>query len=108
MKFLITESQFKNLTNINVPFNVRRKIPSFEEYLNYTLNYLSLYRNRFSNFEQFLETVIEELVDRLYHGWFSEMDDTSDEWKQSAKFIKEYVLGKFYDKIELFYHFNIK
>lgn len=67
-----------------------------------------MHMKHFTDFDFYLERVIEELADRLYHGWFSEMDDTSDEWKVSAKFIEQYVLTNFYDKIKNHYNKNKK
>lgn len=108
MKFIITESQFKSLIETKVPYNVRRRISHFDNYLKFTLQYLDMHMKHFTTFDDYLEKVIEEIVDRLYHGWFSEMDDTSDEWKVSANFIEQYVLDNFYDKIKNHYNKNKK
>ncbi len=67
-----------------------------------------MHMKQFTDFDFYLERVIEELTDRLYHRWFSEMDDTSDEWKVSAKFIEQYVFNNFYDKIKNHYNKNKK
>lgn len=104
MKFIITESQFESLMKTKIPYNVRRRISHFDTYLKFTLQYIDMRMIKYlNNFEDYLETVIEEITDRLYHGWFSEMDDRSDEWKKSEKFIEQYVLTNFYDKIKSHY-----
>lgn len=101
MKFIITESQFKTIIESEVPLQVRRRTFWFEDYLEYTLNYMdNVYRHYFMFFDDYLDKVIQETVDRLYWGWFSEMDETSDEWKQSAEYISDYIRNNFYDKIK--------
>lgn len=107
MKLLITENQFRLIVEAEVPNQVRRRIYWIEDYLNYTLEYLDSFKAYFNNFVNYLDKVIVELVDRLYHGWFSDMDDKSDEWIASAKFIEEYTLNNFYDKIKKHY-FDMK
>ena len=100
MKIVITESQFKTIIESEVPLQVRRRTFWFEDYLEYTLNYMDkVYRHYFMFFDDYLDKVIQETVDRLYWGWFSEMDETSDDWKQSAEYISEYIRNNFYDKI---------
>lgn len=103
MKLSITENQFKIIVEAEVPNQVKRRIYWIEDYLNYTLKYLNNFEKYFTDFDEYLDKVIVELVDRLYHGWFSDMDDNSDEWMESAKFIKKYVLNNFYDKIKNHY-----
>lgn len=107
MKLLITENQFRLIVEAEVPNQVRRRIYWIEDYLNFTLEYFDRFKTYFNNFVNYLDKVIVELIDRLYHGWFSDMDDKSDEWMASAKFIEEYTLNNFYDKIKNHY-FDMK
>jgi hypothetical protein len=99
MKIIITESQFKTIIESEVPLQVRRRTFWFEDYLNHTLGYMDKFYNHLDNFYVYLEKVIEETIDKLYWGWFSEMDDTSDEWIMSANYISNYIRNNFYDKI---------
>ena len=99
MKIIITESQFKAIIESEVPLQVRRRTFWFEDYLETTLNYMDKFYNHLDNFYVYVEKVIEETIDRLYWGWFSEMDDTSDEWIMSANYISKYIRDNFYDKI---------
>ena len=104
MKIIITESQFKTIIESEVPLQVRRRTFWFEDYLNHTLGHMDKFIfNQYSQIDDFyvyLEKVIEETVDRLYWGWFSEMDDTSDEWIMSANYISKYIRDNFYNKIQ--------
>ena len=60
---------------------VRRRIHYIEDYLDYTIRVANQSRNtcRFQNRDNYVDYIVEETVSRLWQGWFSQIDDMSED-----------------------------
>lgn len=74
---------------------VRRRIHYIEDYLDYTIRITNTSRStcKFKNRTDYLDYIVEETVSRLWQGWFSEIDDMSEEWIDIAEQIENYILN---------------
>ena len=72
---------------------VRRRIHYIEDYLNYTIRVTNTSRNtcRFKNADDYVDYIVEETVSRLWQGWFSQIDDMSEEWADILKEIEKHI-----------------
>lgn len=72
---------------------VRRRIHYIEDYLDYTIRVANQSRNtcRFQNRNNYVDYIVEETVSRLWQGWFSEIDDMSEEWADILEEIENHI-----------------
>ena len=72
---------------------VRRRIHYIEDYLNYTIRVTNQSRNtcRFKNVDDYVDYIVEETISRLWQGWFSQIDDMSEELIQILKEIEKHI-----------------
>ena len=74
---------------------VRRRIHYIEDYLDYTIRVANQSRNtcRFQNRNNYVDYIVEETVSRLWQGWFSQIDDMSEEWVDIAEQIEKHIFS---------------
>ena len=74
---------------------VRRRIHYIEDYLDYTIRVANQSRNtcRFQNRDNYVDYIVEETVSRLWQGWFSQIDDMSEEWVDIAEEIENHIFN---------------
>lgn len=98
MKFIITESQklrlrlFRRLEEINgdIPFVMQRMSETFD------ICEIGI--------DDFIDSVISSVIDDLYYAYFSDIDDSSEEWKMVYDTTVEYILSEFTDGMNDFYN----
>ena len=85
----------RKILNEEVPSQVRRRIPTFEDTFKHYRNAFSKYTHR--NFNIYWNAVIERVLETLYHAWFvNTVPD--DDWEESEKYIQDYLTKKYKDK----------
>lgn len=85
----------RKILNEEVPTQVRRRIPTFEDTFKH-------YRDAFSksiyrNFDIYWYNVMERVSETLYHAWFVNTVP-EDKWEESEKFIQDYLTKKYKDE----------
>jgi len=66
----------------------------------YTPHVICQYRNSYELFS----VISEDSIDSMYWNYFSDISD--DEWVIIFKDMKKYLINKYLDKIEEYYHIN--
>lgn len=84
----------RKILNEEVPSQVRRRIPTFEDTFKH-------YRDAFSksiyrNFDIYWYNVMERVSETLYHAWFVNTVP-EDKWEESEKYIQDYLTEKYYE-----------
>ena len=74
---------------------VRRRVHYIEDYLDYTIRITNTRRStcKFKNMNDYVDYIVEETIERLWQGWFSEIDDMSEEWVDIVKEIENYIFN---------------
>ena len=85
----------RKILNEEVPPQVRRRIPNFEETFKHYRNAFSKYTHR--NFNIYWNAVIERVSETLYHAWFVNTVPDND-WEESEKYIQDYLTKKYKDE----------
>lgn len=103
MKYIITESQLKNLRiRRNIPTELRKYITSSFEWLN---------PKAFNNFDEFLERVIfssSRDFTSEYMGDVQDVEDYYSLWEFLKPIVKDIVMNEYYDEILHYYNSNLK
>ena len=85
----------RKILNEEVPFQVRRRIPTFEDTFKHYRDAFS--NNTYRNFNIYWNIVMEISLGTLYHAWFvNTVPD--DEWEESEKYIQDYLTKKYKDE----------
>lgn len=85
----------RKILNEEVPSQVRRRIPTFEDTFIHYRDAFSRYTHR--NFNIYWNGVIERVLETLYHAWFvNTVPD--DDWEESEKYIQDYLTKKYKDE----------
>ena len=80
-----------------IPLSVRRRTDHFDNaFLHYRK---SLMDYNFRTFQGFWNDVLENSLGTLYHSWFIN-SVPEDDWKESEKYITDYLTEKYYDETE--------
>lgn len=85
----------RKILNEEIPPQVRRRIPRFDETFIHYRNAFSI--NTYRNFNIYWNIVMEISMGTLYHAWFvNTVPD--DYWEESEKFIQDYLTKKYKDE----------
>lgn len=99
MKYIITESQLKNLRlRRNIPTELRKYITSSFEWLN---------PKAFSNFEEFLERVIFSASRDFtseYMGDIQHTDEYYSLWESMKPIVRDIIMNEYHDEILNYYN----
>jgi hypothetical protein len=102
MKYIITEEQ-------NLRVKILRRLGSVHEIINNELSYFYSQRSKYQNLckydlEDFITIVIQWICEKMYYDYFSDIDDTSEEWSSIHNIIVEYIESVHFKTIKHFYN----
>ena len=93
----------------NSRLSARRRFHELDELLYellatyYSPDKICKYRNEYEFFEHITYNII---ADNMYYRHFEHIDDLSEEWNQLYRMMEDYLLKKYQDKLEKYYHIN--
>lgn len=103
MKYLITEKQ-------NNLISLKRRFFSIDELINKRMKEVYKWRGNFYvdycdyGSDTFIDVVAEWVVEKMYYEYFSDMDDSGDEWGEIHHAINDYIEKYHSEKIVELYN----
>lgn len=102
MKYIITENQ---------KIKLLRRLPSIDDLVKTALEDIytpSKICDLYDSGETLLDVITEFVVERMYYGYFSDVDDLSDEWRETYEMIVKYVKDVYSNGINDYYNNQCK
>ena len=91
-----------------MPLRLRRRVSNIDKLLPFKVK--NYYKPdsvcRFESDEEFVEVVMNSVIETMYYDQFADIDNTSEEWYIMFKTMEKYIKDNYGDELKKYYHIN--
>jgi hypothetical protein len=93
---------------VEIPVRVKRRLNIIDDLLPSKVKYDYGPKSvcKYVSDEEFIDVVKDSVIDNIYWDYFSDMDENSEEWVKSFRYMEKYINDVYGDELKKHYHLN--